>query len=228
MRYRLPLIALVLANLIPLFGVLYLGWDVGAIVVLYWAENLVIGIYTIIKLFIAAGPGGLFLTLFFIIHYGGFCGVHGLFVLSLTGFGEARADIMPEQAWLGPLVFAQLLFNVSRQVLAAAPEALLWAILALLLSHGLSFALNYIGAGEYRRTTSRQIMAAPYKRIVVLHIAIIAGGFLVISLGSPLGLLLALVALKIGLDIMLHNRSHRKDPHAGNAPAPINAPQGEP
>ena len=29
------------------------------------------------------------------------------------------------------------------------------------------------------------------------------------DLGQPLGLLLALVALKIGMDIMLHKRAHR-------------------
>ena len=44
-RGRLVLLVLVLANLIPLFGVLYLDWDVGSIVVLYWAENLIIGGY---------------------------------------------------------------------------------------------------------------------------------------------------------------------------------------
>ena len=37
---NLPVAALVLANLIPVFGVLYMGWDVGSIVVLYWVENL--------------------------------------------------------------------------------------------------------------------------------------------------------------------------------------------
>jgi hypothetical protein len=51
-------------------------------------------------------------------------------------------------------------------------------------------------------------MNAPYKRVAVLHIAVIAGGFLVQTAGSPLGLLLALVALKTFMDIMLHNRSH--------------------
>jgi hypothetical protein len=40
-------------------------------------------------------------------------------------------------------------------------------------------------------------------------VAIIAGGFLVHKLGSPLPLLLILVAAKIGLDLKLHRRSHR-------------------
>jgi len=52
--------------------------------------------------------------------------------------------------------------------------------------------------------------------VTVLHIAVIVGGFLVIRLGSPLGLLLALVALKTGMDIILHNRSHRAPAASGD------------
>ena len=208
-RSTITLVALIIANLVPLFGVLRLDWDVGSIVVLYWAENLVIGFYTVIKLLLAAGVKGLFLVLFFIMHYGGFCGIHGFFVLGLTGFGDGTPELIPGADWPGPLVFPQMLLNVARQVLAAAPDALLWAVAALLLSHGVSFLLNYLGTREYRQQTTNTIMTAPYKRIVILHIAIIAGGFLVMSLGSPVGLLIALVALKIAMDIMLHRRSHR-------------------
>ncbi len=208
-RSSITLAALIFANLVPLFGVLRLDWDVGSIVVLYWAENLVIGFYTIIKLLLAAGAKGLFHVLFFIVHYSGFCGIHGFFVLSLTGFGGERPAMTAGVDWPGPLVFPQMLLNVAHQVLAAAPDALLWAIAALLLSHGVSFMLNYIGNREYQEQTTNKIMTAPYKRIVILHIAIIAGGFLVLQLDSPIGLLFALVALKIIMDIMLHRRSHR-------------------
>lgn len=210
-RSTITLVALIIANLVPLFGVLRLDWDVGSIVVLYWAENLVIGFYTLIKLLLAAGPRGLFHVLFFLVHYSGFCAIHGLFVLSLTGFGGEEPRVFsPGNDWPGPLVFLQILVNVVRQVLAAAPDALIWAVAALLLSHGLSFLLNYIGNREHEGQTTHTIMTAPYKRIVVLHIAIIAGGFLVMQLGSPIGLLIALVALKIAMDIMLHRRSHRE------------------
>jgi hypothetical protein len=223
-RSTITLVALILANLVPLFGVLRLDWDVGSIVVLYWVENLVIGFYTVIKLLLAAGVKGLFLVLFFIMHYGGFCGIHGFFVLGLTGFGGESPELTPGADWPGPLVFPQMLLNVARQVLAAAPDALLWAVAALLLSHGVSFLLNYIGNRENAGQTTNTIMTAPYKRIVVLHIAIIAGGFLVMSLGSPVGLLIALVALKIAMDIMLHRRSHRRHPVSADAATQTSQP----
>jgi uncharacterized membrane protein len=90
-------------------------------------------------------------------------------------------------------------------------------VLALLLSHGISFLLLFMWQQEYRHTTVNELMKAPYQRIVIMHIAVIAGGFLVIRLGSPLGLLFALVALKTGMDIMLHNRSHRATAATGVA-----------
>ncbi|MEM9315282.1 MAG: DUF6498-containing protein, partial [Pseudomonadota bacterium] len=36
-------LALIVSNALPMLGVLFLGWDVGAIVVLYWSENLILG-----------------------------------------------------------------------------------------------------------------------------------------------------------------------------------------
>jgi len=123
-------------------------------------------------------------------------------------------------SWPGPLALLQMFINLVRQVLAAAPEAFLWGCLALLLSHGISFLLLFIGQGEYRHTTVNALMQAPYRRIVVMHVAVIAGGFLVVRLGSPLGLLFALVALKTGMDIMLHNRSHRRSAAAGKDQPP--------
>jgi len=37
------LAALVLVNVIPLFGVVFFGWSLFEVVVLYWVENLIIG-----------------------------------------------------------------------------------------------------------------------------------------------------------------------------------------
>jgi len=211
----------VLANLLPVTGVLYLDWDVSSIIVLYWAENLIIGGFTLLKLLLAGKTGALFQMLFFCIHYGGFCAIHGIFVLELTRFAGDRVTPAAAASWPGPLALLQMFINLVRQVLAAAPEAFLWGCLALLLSHGVSFLLLFIGQREYRHTTVRELMQAPYRRIVVMHIAVIAGGFLVVRLGSPLGLLFALVALKTGMDIMLHNRSHHRLAAAGQIPEEI-------
>lgn len=214
-RLDLPQLALLLANLLPVFGVLWFGWDVGSIVVLYWAENVIVGAYTVLRMLVAGGARELFKVAFFCLHYGGFCAIHGLFVLKLTQFADLDQGATVAGSWPGPLIVIEKFIALVEQILAAAPNQFLWACLALLISHGASFLLLYIGQQEFRHTTVDKLMTAPYKRIAVLHVAVIAGGFLVKELGSPLGLLLALVALKTGMDIMLHIRSHRDSKPAG-------------
>ena len=84
------------------------------------------------------------------------------------------------------------------------------AILALFLSHGVSFAFHYLLKGEYKTAKPQQLMGAPYGRVIVMHITILGGGFLAMTIGSPAALLLILVMLKTIVDLNLHQRSHKK------------------
>ncbi|MEZ5558137.1 MAG: DUF6498-containing protein [Pseudomonadales bacterium] len=211
---RLSLVALVVVNLIPLAGVLVWGWDVGSLVVLYWSENLIIGAYTIVKMLACSPIGGLGSSLFFLIHYGGFCAVHGIFVLALAT--DVEPKFFEGEPWPLFLVFVQLLISVIQQVLSMAPPEWIVAFIALAISHGLSLVLNYFRNGEYRTQTVQSLMGAPYKRIVVLHVAILFGGFGVMALGSPLPLLVLLVGLKLMLDVWLHLREHRTSDQDGS------------
>lgn len=207
LRRQVSLGLLVLVNAIPVLGVLLLDWDVLALMILYWSENLVLGFYTLVKMLLKSPIAGIFMGLFFLIHYGGFCAGHGLFILAFLTEG----DINPfrDESWPLFLVFIQLLIGVVREVLALAPPAWLWAFAALFISHGASFLENFLLADERDRLSLRQIMNAPYTRILVLHIAVILGGIAVVALGQPLGMLLVLVLLKLGMDITLHLREHR-------------------
>jgi hypothetical protein len=223
--YTLPQLALLLANLMPLFGVLFMDWDVGAIIVLYWAENLVIGFYTVLKMLVTGGWGAIGRVLFFCVHYGAFSAIHGMFVLKLTEYAGISALPEAETSWPGPLVLAEKLYNLINSLLSTAPEAILWVLLAMLISHGVSFLLLFIGQGEYRETTPAKLMRAPYHRIAILHLTVIIGAFLVIKLQSQMGLLLALVALKTGMDIILHNRAHHERLTAGKVSG--QKPRGE-
>ena len=49
-QLRSSALALTIANLVPLFGVLALGWRGGALIVFYWAETLVIGFFAVLKM----------------------------------------------------------------------------------------------------------------------------------------------------------------------------------
>lgn len=228
------LIVLIAANLLPAAGVLLWGWSVFEIVALYWFENVVIGAVNILKMLTATGElpakggsgtagfarenpempeyhrnpaaGGvaqhgmkLFIIPFFTVHYGMFCFVHGIFVFTLLG-GKGGGMMMSG----GP--FEGMGRNIS-DIFAAGGK---WFVLSIIASHLFSYFTNYIGKGEFRRISAPALMAAPYGRIVVLHIAILFGAFVITILGSPVFLLLLLIAGKIALDAKLHLRSHRK------------------
>lgn len=209
---NIPVAALILANIIPIWGVLFLSWDAFYIVLLYWAENLAIGFYNILKIAFAKGSdrgkhhGKVFLIPFFIVHYGGFMAGHGLFVLVI--FKKENTEIMDQMLWPCFLGFVQLLLGVIRQMYIIITPAVKFALLALFISHGISFVYHYFYKHEYLYAKVDSLMSQPYARIVVMHIAILAGGALSQAMGSPIGLLLILIILKTVLDINLHLRQH--------------------
>ncbi len=214
---NIPLLALVIANMAPIYGVVVFGWDAFYIVLLYWAENLIIGFYNILKIAFARAEhpifnlGKLFQIAFFIIHYGGFVAVHGLFIFLLFGKSEAgKALELGRHPWPCFLVFVQLLIGVIRHCWTTIPNDMKYVMGALFLSHGVSFVRNYLVAGEYKTSKPKDLMGQPYSRVVIMHIAILAGGFLSFSIGSPAGVLIVLIVLKTIIDVKLHLRQHRK------------------
>jgi len=208
-------IGLVAANLLPLAGVLFWRWNAFYVVLLYWAENLIVGFYAILKMFFAKAEHPIerlfriFPAAFFVLHYGGFCGGHGLFILFL--FGNKELNLFPgNNAWPCILVFLQLLINVIRQLFTVMPWDMLLILTGLFLSHGVGFVNNYLLNGEYLTAKTQKLMHEPYPRIVVLHIAIILGAFLTTALGSPIGLLVALVILKTAFELSWQLKHQQK------------------
>jgi len=186
-------LSLIAANLVPLAGALLLDWSVFLIIFLFWTENLIIGIFNIIKISLAQGresttAAKLFSVPFFLIHYGGFCAGHGIFVISVFG-RWANADLKNFHN------FIQDIFIEEKAVYAAA---------ALFLSHGLSLIYNYILKGEHKQAAVNKVMMAPYSRIFILHLTIIFGALLVSLLKAPQAGLALLVILKIAVDLSAH------------------------
>ncbi len=64
----------------------------------------------------------------------------------------------------------------------------------------------------------RTIMMRPYGRMVVLHVAILFGGFAVMALQRPEAPLVVLILLKTALDLGLHNRANLARAPATAAP----------
>jgi hypothetical protein len=200
-------IALVVANMIPLVGVVFLGWSVWNVLVIYWLENGIVGVINVLKMSAATGetaanPSPLTFMVngrpatqlskpalipFFVVHYGIFWFVHGIFVLTLPAFLSMASDTRMELG-IGAVLFAAV---------------------ALAISHGLSFWWNFLRGGEYRSVTPAGLMFAPYRRLIALHLTIIFGAMAVMFTGAPVVAVAILVAIKTLLDLGLHLAEHR-------------------
>jgi hypothetical protein len=271
-------ILLLVANLIPLVGVLFFDWSLLTILVLYWLENGIVGLWNVPKIILAQGsiiptlpdlpdaaaraataspeeaarlqdqwrrtqaaqaalnaePDAVALpatagflgpraatrlsaiprtglAIFFAFHYGIFWFVHGIFVFALPAFGGASTfggTIDGSEVCLDPTGF-------PIECQSGAFGDVVWASvliggIALFLSHGASFFLNYLGRGEYLTASPARQMGGVYGRVVVLHLTIIFGSMVVAFLGAPIGALLVLVVLKTAFDLGLHLRERRR------------------
>ncbi len=218
-------VALIAANLIPLAGVLFLGWSVWSILVLYWIENGIVGVINIMKMVRAQGPdttdrtaiaqnpvpssAKIALIPFFVIHYGLFWFVHGIFVLSLPVFTGMFADPLTSFGEDSTGFFFPFEDpDPGRPGLDGG--ALLFGAVALAISHGVSFVWNFLRGGEYRRVSAARQMFAPYGRLFALHLTIIVGAIAVIFTGAPAAAVAILVAAKTALDLGFHLNEHRR------------------
>jgi len=181
-------LALIIANLVPLAGTIFMGWKLSDVMVLYWAESAVIGFFNICKMIVIGRWMTLLAGPFFLGHFGGFMSVHFLFIYSL--FVVGLQNDMDSGGDLSDV--AQLFIS-------------LWpALVALFISHGYSFFKNFLGRHEYRDRTLSKQMSEPYSRIVFMHLILIFGGGLVMFLGEPAPVLLIVIGLKIYFDVKAH------------------------
>jgi hypothetical protein len=200
-RYlRAPsVLALVAANLIPLYGVLHWGWDLFVLMTAYWMETGIIGFFTAIRMVLVARWAGLLLVPFFCVHFGGFMAGHAVFLWALFAGGWQQTIATPGE-------FAYLLFFGTGLWLAFA---------ALFLSHGASFYMNVLRPMHSAKDDPRHkplpasdIMMTPYGRIIVMHVTILVGAFLVELFKTPLAAFVLLIALKIVADVTAHVRTN--------------------
>ncbi len=176
-----------IANLFPLYGVLFLNWKVDHIVALFWIETVVIGCVTVPALWMVArkGPFAQRMPKQQYVKWLA-VGTTGLFFFHFGAWvlGEAAA-----LTWFVAPHFWQVLPLIKIQALAIA------------LSHVLLFLVNYVGKKEYLHRGIIFVSLEPYKRLWMLTIVVILGGFAVQLTKNPLWALVVLVLLKMVVDI---------------------------
>ncbi len=212
---------LIAANSVPIWGVLYWGWDVFVLLVLYWLETAVIGFWMIARILSAppaslgtievngkpvAGIKGatarLFVAGFFVVHAGIFMGVHMVFLWSLfsgawskqiRGLGDFfRSIVIGTDLWV-PLLVLFVVRGLSFLFHVIKPEAIEK------FERSLGLPVSSAPAPEDIGT----IVGAFYGRVVVMHMTIIFSAFISVLFGS-IAPLIVMVAVKTAADVSLH------------------------
>ena len=206
---------LIAANLLPLAGVLFWGWDAFVLLVLYWFETAIIGFWTLVRIATASRealggitmqgstrpPSPIGFAIFFVAHAGIFMGVHFAFLWVLFS-GDWAKRIH------GPREFVETLIIGTD----------LWIpLLVLFVARGIVFFYSVIGARLQRwlnpqrpvrakpapsDSIARAIVGGFYARIIVMHVAILFGGFL--SFFGSIAPLIILIAIKTAVDLGMH------------------------
>jgi hypothetical protein len=203
---QLQWIAAIGSAVVMAAGIAFFDWPTFTVLALYWLENVVIGGFTALRI-LAAGARterygeSLAVTAFFCVHYGLFCAVHGIFVATLFGGMRSMSNMAdPLFLMIGRIASDRVgVLVVAAMAVAAALDA--WR------------AMASVEADDAKAV--RSIMSEPYGRIVVLHVVLLAGGFLMAALRLPSLAALLLVAFKLVHDLRLLRRQ------AAAVPAPI-------
>ena len=188
---RLGLI--VLLNLIPVGGVLWLGWDAGQILMLYWVENVIVGVTSLIRILTAQDrlppaqgvppENPLKLGCFFMVHYGMFTLVHGVFTMTLAG------KIIGEDGGLWERVFANPTFH--------------WAVLGAAVLQAVILIREWWSSGLWRRSSPGMEMFRPYGRIVVLHMTVLGAAWWLSESAAPAAAVLILCLMKAVVELVM-------------------------
>lgn len=211
--------SLLLANAIPVYGVWFWGWNAFALIVLYWLENVIVGVSTLYKM--QYSEGGTDTTKFAVTKQddgGVTITTQDGKTMSIKGFGatpQALANggkmfYMPFFLFhYGMFTFVHLIFTLvfffSPDV---SPLQILISFISLCLSHYISFQTNYIGKGEYKKAHPGLLLFQPYPRIFVMQFTVILGGMLAMQTGESAFALTLMVVIKTIADLGSHLFEH--------------------
>lgn len=186
---------IILSNLVPVFGALFLGWNAVEVFIVYAMETLIAGIFTIIKLLIATFSqgrddwyngkqrtkvSGLFFIFFFILHFGIFAAVQ-------TGIFSGVSGIAPPGK--GMLYF---FFHWWEYINEDIAYMLGTFVISYLARDLFPFLLNK----EYKTIPMMILMFQPYGRVLIQQFTVILGSmFLTFGWGAGFIIVFALVKI---------------------------------
>lgn len=224
---RLTAWPIILANLVPLFGALFWGWDAAEIAFQYWAETVVIGLFQIPrilftpqfvneelleitpadernKLISAWEPSSWPMRLFLRLFLAGFFTVHYGFFVAIQGM-LLFAFLL--NGYEDGILQSGNLIEISRFFLTKSHVQL--GISTIGIGHLMYYFQKSLLERAYEKGAVLLEFIGPYKRIIIQQFLVIMGAPLVLASGGPIGALALLVVLKGGFDLLAYRQ---KDP----------------
>src|SRR5580765_5521472 len=150
--YSPSAVALIIANLVPLYGVLFWGWSMFALLELFWLEIILVGLLSVLRMLIA-DPSNTSLRVEKIVWVPGFCILYSIFVV---GLGIMMLSVFGHLE--GELPFDGGLLPVGLTIRVLEKHGLWLALVAFCASHVFSFFWNYLGHGEFRQANLKDLM----------------------------------------------------------------------
>ncbi len=206
-------------TVIPVFGILSLGWSSLQILLIYWCEAVVLGGFTVLRMalarpvyrtqadFIEAHP---WILQHYPISDEEWRAALAAPSASYPSYKQFFVPLFIGHYSFFLLVLAILLGTLVKQVPLKewytffttewSPQLLL-AISAMIISHGWRFWTDDLQGRRYTRTLPIVAMLYPYRQLIILHMALVLGGIALVFFALPPALAILLILLKAGFDM---------------------------
>lgn len=189
-------LVLILANFTPIFGILFFDWNSFSVIFLYWIETVIIGFYNYLKIKKISNNKFSPWLIFYIIQYPLFLFVYLFLILNIFD-----ANLPHSQDYLQVL-----------KILSSFFYSIFISAAFIFISHGFSWQYNFINKKEYQKIQPLQQVFAPYKRMFIMHVFIVAAAKLAdyYNYDENMLAIICLVILKSTIDLAIHLFCHRK------------------
>lgn len=193
---------LILANLVPVYGVWFEGWNAAQIFLVFCLETVIIGIFNVLKMgcvtvFVKPKDvwstnggitmvGGLFFIIFFIVHYGFFVFIQTQIFFSVSG-------LIKDNSVLGSYSQIPAALGNDGQLL----------LLIFITYYTLHTLYNFFLSGEYKTISMGKLMFQPYGRIFIQQFVVIVGSMF-LTMGFNKIFILVLVLVKLGFELFIN------------------------
>jgi hypothetical protein len=212
--HNFPVISLIITNIITIALAILGNWDLATVMFIYWAQSIIIGLFTVISLISADTAalgadlsksilerGGTAVSTRYVVFYK--CCLAGFFCLHYGLFHWGYYAFIVESGLFGVVNFS---------------DPNIWFSCGLFFLNHLYSFLTFRNKGPKGAAYISEQFFVPYRRIIPMHLTIIFGSMVIFALQifgitSTLPALLLFLLLKTYADISAHLEKHNREEH---------------